>query len=85
LRREEGIGKWLEPYDLAEPGGLGRYNPGHVPLLGGSSAGGATRVETPVGGNPVEPGAERGASLKPSEALPAPLRSGRLSPRSPQR
>src|SRR5712692_8327537 len=35
---EEGVGKWLEPYDLAEPGRLGRFNVGHVPLLGGSSA-----------------------------------------------
>src|SRR6266516_659946 len=23
---EEGVGKWLEPYDLAESGRLGRYN-----------------------------------------------------------
>src|SRR5712664_4971804 len=67
---QEGVGKWLEPYDLAEPGRLGRFNPGHVPLLGGSSAGRATRVEAPVGGDPVEPGADRGAPLEPSEALP---------------
>src|SRR6266850_7312884 len=52
---EEGVGKWLKPYDLAEPGRLGRFNLGHVPLLGGSSAGRATRVEAPVGGDPVEP------------------------------
>ena len=67
---EEGVGKRLEPYDLAEPGRLGRFNPGDVPLLGGAPAGRATRVEAPVGGDPVEPGAERGASLEPAEALP---------------
>jgi hypothetical protein len=62
---EEGVGKWLEPHDLAEPGRLGRFNLGHVPLLGRAS-----RVEAPVGGDPVEPGAERGAAFEPSEALP---------------
>ncbi len=67
---EEGVGIWLEPDDFAEPGRLGRFNIGHVPLLGRASAGRPTRVEAPVGGDPVEPGAERGASLEPSEALP---------------
>jgi hypothetical protein len=67
---EEGVGKWLEPHDLAEPGRLGRFNLGHVPLLGRASAGRPTRVEAPVGGDPVEPGAERGAAFEPSEALP---------------
>src|SRR5262249_38265097 len=67
---EEGVGKWLEPYDFAEPGRLGRFNLGHVPLLGRSSAGRTQHVEAPVGGDPVEPGAKGGASLKPSEALP---------------
>ena len=67
---EEGVGKRLEPYDLAEPGWLGRFNLGHVPLLRGASAGRTTHVEAPVGGDPVEPGAERGAALEPSEALP---------------
>src|SRR5258707_15896744 len=51
-------------------GRLGRFNPGHIPRLGGSSASRATRVEAPVGGDPVESGAERGASLEPSEAVP---------------
>ena len=32
---EEGVRKWLEPYDFAEPGRLGRFNPRHVPLLRG--------------------------------------------------
>ena len=67
---EHCVGKWLEPYDLAEPRRLGRFNFGHVPLPGRASAGRAARVEAPVGGDPVEPGAERGASLEPSEALP---------------
>jgi hypothetical protein len=67
---EECVRERLEPHDLPEPRRLGRRNPGHVPLLGGPSAGRAKRVETPVGGDPVEPGAERGASLEPSEASP---------------
>jgi len=66
----EDIGIRLEPHDLAESGRFGRSIVGHVPLPGRSSAGGATRVETPVGGDPVEPGTERGASLEPAEALP---------------
>ena len=68
---EEGVGVRLEPEDFAEPGRLGRLNLGHVPLLGRASGGRSTRVETPVGGDPVEPGAERSASLEPSEALPS--------------
>ena len=67
---EEGVGIRLEPHDLAEPGRLGRFNLGHVPLLGRASAGRAARVEAPVGGDPVQPGAQRGASLEPAEALP---------------
>ena len=68
---EKGIGIWLEPDDLAEPGRLGRFNIGQAPLLvGRASAGRATRVETPVGGDPVQPGTQRGASLEPFEALP---------------
>src|SRR5262249_7013477 len=67
---EKGVGKWLEPYDLAEPGRLRRFNLGHVPLLGRSSTGRAKRVEAPVGGDPVEPGAERSASFEPSKTLP---------------
>jgi hypothetical protein len=59
----------LKPSDLTEPGRLGRLNLGHAPLLGGSSARRATCVETPVGGDPVESGAQRGASLEPPEAL----------------
>jgi hypothetical protein len=67
---EEGVGKWLEPYELAEPGRFGWFNLGHVPLPGRASARRPTRVEAPVGGDPVEPGSDRGASLEPSEALP---------------
>ena len=67
---EEGVGKWLEPYQFTEPGRFGRFNLGHVPLPGRASARRPTRVEAPVGGDPVEPGADRGASLESSEALP---------------
>jgi hypothetical protein len=70
LSRKESVWQWLEPYHLAEPGRLGRFNLWHVPLLGGSSTGRASRIEAPVGGDPVEPGAERGALLESSETLP---------------
>ncbi len=68
---EEGVGEWLEPYDFAEPGRLGRFDVGDVPLLGGSSAGRAKRVQAPVGCDPIEPAADRGAPLETSEALPS--------------
>jgi hypothetical protein len=68
--REEGVGKRFEPYDLAESGRLGRFHPRHIPLLGGPSAGRATRVEAPIGGDSVEPGAKRGPCFEPSEVLP---------------
>ena len=67
---QQGVGKRLEPDDLAEPGRLGRFDPGDVPLLGGPPAGRAACVQAPVGGDPVQPGAERGALLEPGEALP---------------
>ena len=67
---EQGVGEGLEPHDLAEPGRLGRLDPGDVPLLGRAPAGRAERVEAPVGGDPVQPGADRGAPLEPAEALP---------------
>src|SRR5262249_36228171 len=67
---EERVGTRLEPAGLAEPRRLGRLHPGNVPLLGRAPAGRAACVETPVGGYPVQPGPERGASLEPSEALP---------------
>ena len=66
----ERVGIRLEPHDFTEASRLGRLNLGDVPLLGRASAGRAKRVEAPVGGDPVEPGAERGASLESSEALP---------------
>src|SRR5207248_6018292 len=67
---EEGVGKRLQPDDLAEPGRLGWFDSRHVPLLGRAAAGRAARVEAPVGGDLVQPGAQRGASLEPTEALP---------------
>jgi hypothetical protein len=67
---EEGVRIWLEPYDLAEPGRVGRFNLRHVPLHGRASVGRAKPVEAAVGGDPVEPGSDRGAPLEPSEALP---------------
>src|SRR5260370_19773715 len=68
--REEGGGKGLEPYDLAEPRRLGQFNPRYIPLLGGSPTGRTAHVEAPVSGDAVDPGAKRGASFEPSKALP---------------
>ena len=67
---EERVGIGLEPHDLAEPGRRGRFHPGYVPLLGRAPAGRPARVQAPVGGDPVEPGADRGAPLEAGEALP---------------
>ena len=67
---EERVGIRLEPHDFTEPRRLGWFNLGHVPLLGRTSAGRAKRIETSVGGDPVEPGADRGAPLEVSQALP---------------
>src|SRR5262245_15301455 len=67
---EQGVGIWLEPHDFAEPGWLGRFNIGHVPLLGRASAGGAARAEARVGGDSVEPRADRGPALISVEASP---------------
>jgi uncharacterized membrane protein YqiK len=50
---KEGVGIGLEPYDLAEPGRLGRLNLGDVPFLSGPSAGRATRIEASVSGDLV--------------------------------
>jgi hypothetical protein len=50
------------------PGRLGRFNVRNVPLLNRVSAGRATRVDAPVGGDPIQPSAQRGAPLEPCEA-----------------
>jgi hypothetical protein len=55
---------------LRRAGSARAVQPGDVPLLGRASAGRAKRVEAAVGGDPVEPGAHRGASLEPSEPFP---------------
>lgn len=55
---------------LRRAGSAGRFNVGHVPFLGWASAHRPAGVEAPAGGDPVQPGAQRGASLEPSEALP---------------
>ena len=67
---EERVWIRLEPHDFAEPGRLGWFNLWHVPLLGRTSVGRAKRIETSVGGDPVEPGADRGSALKLPQALP---------------
>src|SRR5262249_1475506 len=55
---EEGVRIGLEPHDFAEPSRLGRFNLRNVPLLGRTSTGRTKRVQAPVGGDPVEPGAD---------------------------
>ena len=74
---EQGVGIGLEPDRLAAPGRLRR--PGRaarrVHVLGPPALV-AERVEAAVGGDPVEPGAQRGAPLEPGE--PAPGREQRL-------
>src|SRR5262249_59392587 len=52
---EQGVGVWLDPYDLAQPGRLGRLNLGDVPLLGGAPAGPAGRAGAPGCGGPGQP------------------------------
>jgi hypothetical protein len=66
----ERVGIRLEPHDLAEPGRRGRLNSDDVPRFRGASAGRTQHVEAPVGGDPVEPSAHRGAALESGESLP---------------
>ena len=68
---EERVGIRLKPDNFAEPGRLGRFDPGDVPLPGQPSAGRAASVEAPVGGDPVEPGTDRGPPLELAETLPS--------------
>ena len=68
---QEVVGIRLQPYDLPEPGRLGWLNIGHIPFPGSSAAGRTQHVEAPVGGDLVEPGAQRGALLgETAEGLP---------------
>ena len=41
---QQGVGKRLQPYDLAQPGRLRRFNPRHVPLLSRAPAVAARRA-----------------------------------------
>ena len=52
------------------PVGSGGSTPGTSHAFAGRRPASAARVEAPVGGDPVEPGAERGAALERAEALP---------------
>ena len=67
---EKGVGEGLQPGGLAALGRLGRFHPGDIPLPSGAATGRAARVEAPVGGDLVQPGAQRGAALEPGQALP---------------
>ena len=57
----------LQPYRLAEAGGLGRLD--HRSLLRTASAV-AQRVQAPVGRDAVQPDTQRGALLEPIQAAP---------------
>ena len=67
---EQRVGERFQPGHLAQPGWFWRFDTGHVPLLGRAPAGRTARVEALVGGDPVEPGAQRGAPLEPCEPSP---------------
>ena len=68
---EEGVRKRLQPDGLVARRRHGRFELRHVPLLGRAPARRAARVEAPVGGDLVQPGAQRGAFLgEPADALP---------------
>ena len=65
---EQVVRTGLEPGHLAEPGRLGRRGAGrHRPL---APAGGAPHVQAAAGGDPIQPGPDRGAPLKAAQALP---------------
>ena len=68
---EEGVRKRLQPDGLVARGRHERFVLRHVPLPGRAPARCAARVEAPVGGDLVQPGAQRGAFLgEPADALP---------------
>ncbi len=65
---EQVVRTGLEPGRLAEPGGLGRRRARrHRPL---APAHRAPHVQAAAGGDPVQPGPDRGAPLEPAQALP---------------
>jgi hypothetical protein len=67
---EERVGIWFKPWDFAESRRLGRLHCGHVPLLGRPPARRPARVETPVGRDSIEPGADRCACFEAVEPPP---------------
>ena len=68
---EEGVRKRLQPDGLVARGRHGRFELRHIPLPGRAPARRAARVEAPVGGDLVQPGAQRRAFLsEPADALP---------------
>ena len=68
---DELVRKRLQPDGLVARGRHGRFEPRHVPLPGRAPTRRTARVEAPVGGDLVQPGAQRGAFLSESaDALP---------------
>src|SRR2546430_11202 len=68
---EEGVRKRLQPDGLVARRRHERFELRHVPLPGRAPARCAARVEAPVGGDLLQPRAQRGAFLsEPADALP---------------
>jgi cytochrome d ubiquinol oxidase subunit II len=65
---ERVVREGLEPGHLAEPGRLGRRGPGRHYAL--AAPGRAPHVQAAGGGDPVQPGPDRGAPLEARDALP---------------
>ena len=59
---EQHVRVWVEPRRLGHPGRLGRL--GHRRYLLWAALAVAERVQAAIGGDPVQPGAERGALLE---------------------
>src|SRR6516165_11706630 len=68
------VGVRVEPHRLGHPGGLWRF--GHRRYLPWAALAVAERVQAAIGGDPVQPGPERGALLEAGQ--PVPCRQQRL-------
>jgi hypothetical protein len=68
---KERVRKRLQPGGLIARRRHGRFEPRHIPLPDRAPARPAARVQAPVGGDLVQPGAQRRAFLsEPADALP---------------
>ena len=67
---EQDVGVRLEPEHLTQPGGLGQVQPGRWRAHQRAPASRPQRVQAAAGGDPVQPGPDRRASLEPGQAPP---------------